>query len=253
MSVKILKLLLSYRQALNFSLNQGIQEVFLGKIRESWDLVEYRPRLFEFMKKILSIILFTSLYFTFSLSAQTTTTTTSLTDPKQIEEFLDATSRLRCICLPSLAIQSCSYNMCIVSSYLKTFIENQIKLGLSADEIVFKFENGFGDTILKDAVIQQFREQGNERMIQNLVQGFGPNIQAKPDSTWINLSLAFIGILGLIGIGSYLVQRKKASPLIIANHSGSDPERKADVNPISKLENDSAKQDALTKKYLSEL
>jgi cytochrome c-type biogenesis protein CcmH len=246
-------LLLCYRQALNFSLNLGIQEVFLGKIRESWDLVEYRPRLFEFMKKILSIMLFPYLLFTFSLSAQTTTTTTSLTDPNQIQEFLDATSRLRCICLPSLAIQSCSYNMCIVSSYLKTFIENQIKLGLSADEIVFKFENGFGDTILNDAVIQQFRDQGNERMIQNLVQGFGPNIQAKPDSTWINLSLAFIGILGLIGIGSYLVQRKKASPLNKVNPSELVSGSETVVSPNSNLENDIAKQEALTKKYLSEL
>jgi cytochrome c-type biogenesis protein CcmH len=94
--------------------------------------------------------------------------------------------------------------MCIVSSYLKTFIENRIRKGESADTIVRKFENGFGDEILDDPVVLHFQKEGNQRMLDGLVNGFGPKIQAKPDSTWINLSLLAIGILGAIGIGIYL-------------------------------------------------
>lgn len=207
------------------------------------------------MKSTLLLIIIHFSLLLSNLDAQTTTTTTSLTDPKQIEQFLDATSRLRCICLPSLPIQSCSYNMCIVSSYLKTFIENQIKQGMTSDEIVYKFENGFGDTIQDDSVVKHFKEEGNDRMIQSLMQGFGPNIQAKPDSTWINLSLAFIGLIGLIGIGYYLIQRKKASPSKDepGNLKSSNKEiPKSSINQ-TKLDAESVEQDALTKKYLSEL
>ncbi len=146
------------------------------------------------------------------ISAQTTVTNTSLTDPVQIREFLNATERLRCICLPSLPIQGCSYNMCVVSSYLKTFIENRIREGMTADEIVEKFEKGFGDSIFHepvDSVILHFQKEGNQKILAGLRDGFGKSIYAKPDSTWINLSLGGIGIASLIGIGYYLMLSKK--------------------------------------------
>ncbi|MCC5816103.1 MAG: cytochrome C biogenesis protein [Leptospira sp.] len=179
-----------------------------------------------------------ALFLTIPVFSQTTTTNTSLTEPTHIKEFIDATNRLRCICLPSLPIQGCSYNMCIVSSYLKTFIENKVREGMTADEIVLKFETGFGDAILqdpKDPVILHFEKEGNRGMINSLVNGFGKNIQAKPDSTWINLSLGLIGIFSLIGIGYYLKQRKKK---IESKTEGKDS--KDDM-------------DNLEKKYLSEI
>ncbi|WCL48794.1 cytochrome C biogenesis protein [Leptospira sp. GIMC2001] len=171
-----------------------------------------------------------------SVSAQTTTINTTLTEPNQIREFMDSTERIRCICLPSLPIQGCSYNMCIVSSYLKTLIENRIRLGETSNEIVAKFENGFGDDIRSDSVFIHFEKEGNERMLNGLLYGFGAKIQAKPDSTWINLSLAGLGLLALIGIGFYVVQRKKSKSNISSSTAKTDQQM---------LD--------LEKKYLSEL
>lgn len=191
-------------------------------------------------RTIYLVILFIALVFIpLHLShAQTTTTNTTLTKPEHIREFIEATEKLRCICLPSLPIQGCSYNMCIVSSYLKTFIENKIREGMTAEEIVSKFENGFGESLLedpKDPVILHFEKEGNRAMINSLVGGFGKNIQAKPDSTWINISLGLIGLGALMGIAYYLNQRKKKS--------------------VGESMDDSKKDemDSLEKKYLSEL
>lgn len=87
--------------------------------------------------------------------------------------------------------------MCSSSSYLKKFIENRILEGMTADEIVNKMENGFGDSVLTDPVIKHFRESGNEGMIHSITEGFGPSILATPDSTWINATLFLFGLLGL--------------------------------------------------------
>jgi cytochrome c-type biogenesis protein CcmH/NrfF len=89
------------------------------------------------MKYLLALLLFS-----FSLFADSSTTT--LTDLKQIEIFNDVTSRIRCICLPSLPIKSCSFNNCAISAQLKLFMENRIRKGETANEIVQKMQTGFG-------------------------------------------------------------------------------------------------------------
>jgi cytochrome c-type biogenesis protein CcmH/NrfF len=183
------------------------------------------------------------LLFVVPILPQTTTTNTTLTEPEQIREFMESTTRLRCICLPSLPLQSCSYNMCVVSSYLKTFIENQIRAGMKSDEIVYKFEHGFGDSILKDPVVEHFAQEGNQRMIQSLIYGFGTGIQAKPDSTWINLSLILLGSLGLIGILYYGLRKK--SNLKEQEKKTRFQNQQAGAKPMS--------PEDLEKKYLSEL
>jgi len=162
------------------------------------------------MKKILeSIVIF---FFVvgisnYELSAQNTTT--SLKDPKHIDSFLDVTSKIRCICLPSLPIQSCSFNMCSASAYLKNFIENQIKAGMSGDDIIFKMEHGFGEDARMDPVVVHFQSDGNQGMVDSIVYGFGEKILAKPDSTWINGTLFLLGICGLGGIFLYFKKNKK--------------------------------------------
>lgn len=60
-------------------------------------------------------------------------TFTNLTSPEEIRTFHDVTNRIRCICIPSIAIKSCSFNNCTVSAKLKVFIENRIRSGESAD------------------------------------------------------------------------------------------------------------------------
>jgi len=136
-------------------------------------------------------------------------TTTTLTDPQHVREFLEATDRIRCICLPSLPIQACSYNMCVVSSYLKTFIENRVREGMLADEIVQKMERGFGDSILQDSVVLYFQQNGNQGMIDSLRYGFGEKILAKPGSWAINATLGLLAVLGLGTIFYYAKEKNR--------------------------------------------
>lgn len=134
-------------------------------------------------------------------------TFTNLTEPDQIRTFHEVTSRIRCICIPSITIKSCSFNNCTVSAKLKLFIENRIQKGESADVIVNKMINGFGEEALTDPVIQKFVEAGNTGMANSVVFGFGENILATPDSTWINLSLALAGLLGILFIYLYIKRK----------------------------------------------
>jgi len=152
-------------------------------------------------------LIFALLIFSFSIFADSSSTT--LTDLKQIEIFNDVTSRIRCICLPSLPIKSCSFNNCAISAQLKFFIENRIRKGETANQIVQKMQTGFGEEALSDPIIQKLQASGNDNMVSGVVNGFGERILAQPDSTWINLTL-FAGMaLGLGLIFYYLKGRLK--------------------------------------------
>ncbi|MCB1177812.1 MAG: cytochrome c-type biogenesis protein CcmH [Leptospiraceae bacterium] len=158
---------------------------------------------------IISILLFIS--FIFPLKAESTTT--NLTDKQHIEEFVKATSQIRCICLPSLPIKSCSFNNCEISALLKEFIENRIKQGETADTIVYKMQNGFGEDVFEDPIIQRFMQSGNKSIVNGVVYGFGEKILAEPDSTSINLTLALIIISGIGLIYLYARKVRKNSPV----------------------------------------
>ncbi|TGM29466.1 cytochrome c-type biogenesis protein CcmH [Leptospira levettii] len=136
-------------------------------------------------------------------------TTTNLKEETQIQTFLKVTEKIRCICLPSLPIQSCSFNMCAASSYLKSFIENRIKEGMAEGEIISKMKNGFGTSVLNDPIVIMFQENGNQGMVDSIVYGFGPKILAKPDDTWINATLLGLGVLGLFGIYRYGTKKSR--------------------------------------------
>lgn len=155
-------------------------------------------------------------------------TTTNLKEEKQIQTFLKVTEKIRCICLPSLPIQSCSFNMCAASSYLKTFIENRIKDGMGEEEIISKMENGFGESVLKDPIVLMFQENGNQGMVDSIVYGFGPKILAKPDDTWINATLLGIGVLGLYGI--YRYGTKKSRENLASNKNSATKESNSNHN-----------------------
>ncbi len=172
------------------------------------------------------ILIIAFILFFLPLHAQSTTT--SLKEPLQIETFLDVTSKIRCICLPSLPIQACSFNMCSASAYLKYFIENRIKDGMSGGDIIYKMEHGFGEDILNDSVVLHFKEDGNQGMVDSIVYGFGEKILAKPDSTWINGTLFLFGILGLAGIFLYFKRNGKEIKEISA------PKDKTNVAEIQK-------------------
>ncbi|HMV42657.1 MAG TPA: cytochrome c-type biogenesis protein CcmH [Leptospiraceae bacterium] len=155
----------------------------------------------------VKILFFAIILLSFSILADSSTTT--LTDLKQIEVFNEVTSRIRCICLPSLPIKSCSFNNCAISAQLKFFLENRIRKGESANEIVQKMQTGFGEEILSDPIVQKFQASGNEQMVSGLIHGMGERILADPDSTWINITL-FVGIALGLGIVFYYLKDRLA-------------------------------------------
>ncbi|WP_367898552.1 cytochrome c-type biogenesis protein CcmH [Leptospira sp. WS58.C1] len=152
-------------------------------------------------------------------------TFTNLTDQEQIRTFHNVTERIRCICIPSIAIKSCSFNNCTVSAKLKLFIENRIRAGESADVIVDKMIHGFGQDVISDPIIAKFIETGNQGMAQGVIMGFGPDILAKPDSSWIDFSIAAAAAFGILLIYLYLKRRTAPKAAIATeseNHSSFD-------------------------------
>ncbi|TGK85567.1 cytochrome C biogenesis protein [Leptospira bourretii] len=171
--------------------------------------IEQKTKLQVFKRSLSQLVLFLGFCLLFPSFLFAQKTTTNLKEEAQIQTFLKVTEQIRCICLPSLPIQSCSFNMCAASSYLKTFIENRIKDGMKEEEIVSKMENGFGTSVLQDPIVVMFQESGNQGMVDSIVYGFGPKILAQPDGTWINFTLFAIGVLGLFGIYKYGTKKKK--------------------------------------------
>lgn len=157
-------------------------------------------------------MIFAAVFMVFSLYSESVNT--SLTDPAEREKFRIVTSRIRCICLPSLPIKSCSFNNCEVSALLKNFIENRIRKGESVEEIVQKMQTGFGEEALKDDVVQKFLAMGSEGMARSIVNGFGEKILAEPEPVWINLSIGAAGLLGIGIIILYFRKNRKNAPAV---------------------------------------
>lgn len=154
-----------------------------------------------------------------SLQIFSESVTTNLTKEEHIKIFHEVTSQIRCICLPSLPIKSCSFNNCEVSALLKEFIEHRIEKGEDSKTIINKMLNGFGEDALQDPIIQKFQAAGNTAMVQGVVYGFGEKILAEPDSRWINLTLfglIFLGF-GLLYLYSKKVQKTKREETILSS------------------------------------
>ncbi len=165
------------------------------------------------MKFILPVIFLASSIFSES-------TNTTLSEAKQIDIFSEVTSKIRCICLPSLPIKSCSFNNCPVSAMLKQFIENRIRAGETSNEIIAKLQTGYGDSVSTDPIVKKFISIGSDSMANGIIHGFGERILAEPDSTWINITLILLMISGISLIGFfYRLNSKKISTETKTLHS----------------------------------
>ena len=133
---------------------------------------------------------------------------TNLKDKGHIQTFSEVTSKIRCICIPSIPIKSCSFNNCTASAILKEFIESRIKKGEKTEKIVDNIVNGYGRDIINDPFVQNLIQKGNTGIISGLINGFGTNLLAEPDPTWINLTVIFILVLGFGFIVIYLNNTK---------------------------------------------
>jgi cytochrome c-type biogenesis protein CcmH/NrfF len=155
----------------------------------------------------------------FTISIYSQSNYTDLRDPNHIQIYQYVTDNIRCICLPSLPIKSCSYSNCQPSAILKDFIEYRIKSNESADKIINGIIYGYGESFSKDPYIQKLISDGNEGIAQRLIYGFGEKMIAKPDPIWINLTLiiAITGGLSAIGIYIKIRNKKKISDQSISN------------------------------------
>ena len=77
----------------------------------------------------------------------------------------------------------------------RRFIEEKIKQGLSVQQILHGFKNGFGPRIYKEKYTQKLLANGHENLVEELVKGYGPQISAQN-----SLFLPFI-LLGLAALG----------------------------------------------------
>jgi len=152
---------------------------------------------------------------------------TSLSETAHVKTFNEVTSKIRCICLPSLPIKSCSFNNCRISAYLKQFFENRIRKGENSETIIAKTIGGYGNEIISDPIVQRFLKEGNEDMVNSLVHGFGPRLLADPDPTPINLTLIIFILLGTSLIFFYLrkMRRKDFARVKAVPGTPSDPGR----------------------------
>lgn len=163
-------------------------------------------------------IIFYYLFFLSGIFAESITT--NLTKPEHIQTFHEVTSQIRCICLPSLPIKSCSFNNCEVSALLKEFIEHRIQQGENASTIINKMLNGFGEEALEDPIIQKFQASGNTGIVQGVVYGFGEKILAEPNANWINLTLIGLIICGIVLLYFYSrkIQKSKTSQTTLSHN-----------------------------------
>lgn len=145
-----------------------------------------------------------SLLLVYEISAESIVT--NLKKEEHIKTFHEVTSQIRCICLPSLPIKSCSFNNCEVSALLKEFIEHRIEKGEDASTIINKMLNGFGEEALSDPIIQKFQSSGNTGIVKGVIYGFGEEILAEPNANWINFTLVILLCLGIIVL--YLYSKK---------------------------------------------
>lgn len=182
------------------------------------------------------------LFFMISLWAESVNTT--LSDPKQIEEFHKVTTQIRCICLPSLPIKSCTFNNCAVSAHLKTFIENRIRAGENADTIVDRLQKGYKQDAINDPIYKKFKESGNESMASGIYNGFGTWLLAEPDSSFINITILVGGVIGIIIIGLYFSRKKRSNSQILTPEILIKPNQKIVQNSFNRSNQD---------KYLDEL
>lgn len=139
-------------------------------------------------------------------------TETNLTEPAKIKIFKKVTAEFRCICLPSLPIQDCSYSNCKVSARLKEFIEARVRRGESAETILRGLIYGYGNQIVRDAEMQALIQEGNASLAQGIISGFGEKMLARPDATGINLTLLMGAGVAIFLMAIYLLKRKKGQP-----------------------------------------
>lgn len=107
---------------------------------------------------------------------------TQLKDPAQVLVFTNVSRALICGCGCHLVLSTCPHVDCPWGIPARRFIENRVREGMTADQIIEGMVNGFGPAASKDPIVQMLREQGREDFAAKFETGFGPQVLARTGS-----------------------------------------------------------------------
>ncbi|MEQ9366507.1 MAG: hypothetical protein RIF32_19860 [Leptospirales bacterium] len=120
---------------------------------------------------------------------------TDLTDPQQIRVFTEVSDGLICQCGCHFVLSSCPHVECPWGIPARRFMEIKIQEGMSATEILSKFETGFGGEIRQYPLIQKYIQEGREDIVSELERGYGPGISAHASPFGIVAILIFTAVV----------------------------------------------------------
>lgn len=104
---------------------------------------------------------------------------TQLTDPAQVKIFEQASEGMICQCGCHHILNSCPHVECPFAIPVRRFIEDRIREGMGAEEIVYKMEHGFGEDIRKDPRVMELAKAGRDDLVNGFVHGHGHQIVAR--------------------------------------------------------------------------
>ncbi|MBX7056863.1 MAG: hypothetical protein K1X75_02265 [Leptospirales bacterium] len=124
---------------------------------------------------------------------------TDLTQPAQIRTFNAVSDALICQCGCHFVLSSCPHVECPWGIPVRRFIEDRIRAGLSAEQIVDAMDHGFGAGIRSNVEVQSMIAAGRNDLAEELVRGYGPRIRAHASWTpLLGLVVAALGAAALL-------------------------------------------------------
>ena len=136
----------------------------------------------------------------------------NLKRPHHVQSFTEISNTLVCQCGCNFVLSLCPHVECPWGIPARRFIEEKIKQGVSSQEIIDGFKNGFGPEIRNEEYVQKLMDQGREKLREELVKGYGPKISAKS-----SLFLPSLLLVSLVLGGVFLIRywfRKKSKSLL---------------------------------------
>ena len=147
----------------------------------------------------LRIVLPLSLVFLYSASLFPQEVYSTLKKSQYVRSFTDVSNSLVCQCGCNFVLSLCPHVECPWGIPARRFIEEKVKQGFPAQQIIQGFKEGFGPDIYKESYTQKLVSHGYRQLVEELLKGYGPQISAKS-----SLFLPFL-LLGLLSLGGLFI------------------------------------------------
>jgi hypothetical protein len=144
---------------------------------------------------------------------------TQLKDPAQILVFTNVSRALICGCGCHLVLSTCPHVDCPWGIPARRFIENRVREGMTAEQIIDGMVKGFGPEAGKDPIVMMLREQGREDFAVKFENGFGTQVLARTGG----FSTSLVFLIFLAAAAALLVFWWKKHPRRKAAEAASAP------------------------------